>query len=49
MQQQQQQIQSSNAAAAKIAAITQPITQPTDAVKARAREDQQRQGLGMWL
>ena len=51
-QQQQQQIQSSNAAAAKVAAMrsSSPITpQPTDAVKARAKEDQQRQGLGTWL
>ena len=52
-QQQQQQIQSSNAAAANVAAMSSssPITQPTEpeAVKARAKGDQQRQGLGTWL
>ena len=48
---QQQQIQSSNAAAANVGTMSSssPITQPTEAVEARAREDQQPQGLGMWL
>ena len=48
---QHQQMQSSNAAA-NVAAMSSssPITpQPTDAVKARAKGDQQRQGLGTWL